>query len=127
VSQGSGEMLSQNIIQHEQRQYWMHHLGLDLPVFYFSLHSLAEPDTLYKISNKYERKIITSNIIASQSKWKRYVPVISFHANNQFHHWLFGDGGITSRGILRGDFGTSYLTKQPISEVIGEKMGWSLL
>ncbi|MFI5220334.1 MAG: ABC transporter permease, partial [Bacteroidia bacterium] len=39
--------------------------------------------------------------------------------------WLFGDE-IYSKGILRGDFGISYVTKQPVSQVIGEKIFWSL-
>lgn len=65
--------------------------------------------------------------------WKNYIPKINFYGNNQYHRWIFGDGNwLTgegakfSRGLLRGDFGTSYVTKQPISEVISSKIGWSL-
>jgi peptide/nickel transport system permease protein len=113
VSGGSGETYSQSINQKEQYKYWQHRLGLDLPVFYFGLHSLAEEE---ESETKINRTV----------SWKNYVPVISFHLVNQYHRWLFGDGGITSKGVLRGDFGTSYLTKQPISKVIGDKIGWSL-
>ena len=67
------------------------------------------------------------------SVWKTYIPKVSFYTNNQYHRWIFGDGhwitgegAVYSRGIMRGDFGTSYVTKQPISEVIGEKIGWSM-
>lgn len=52
---------------------------------------------------------------------------------NQYDRWLFGDGDrLTgngsqfSKGLIRGDFGTSYVTKQPISDVIFSKIGWSL-
>lgn len=38
-----------------QRRLWRHKLGLDLPVFYISVTSAAEPDTLYKIPDNLER------------------------------------------------------------------------
>jgi peptide/nickel transport system permease protein len=70
---------------------------------------------------------------ATATPWKNYIPKIAFYKNNQYHRWVFGDGNwLTgkgsefSKGLLRGDFGTSYVTKQPISEVIGSKIGWSL-
>jgi peptide/nickel transport system permease protein len=194
----------------ELQLYWRKKLGLDLSLFYFSLHSLASPGTLYKIydrseketlerlidsygnwneiyaysnsikffenalnaksgsiflnkeelkelkheaaSLKYEfndeavlykfntiEKINSSKDFISEfnnvkqkyaevkslsSQWKNFIPVISFYKNNQYNRWLFGDG-IYSKGIVRGDFGTSYFTKQPVSEVIGEKIKWS--
>jgi peptide/nickel transport system permease protein len=65
--------------------------------------------------------------------WKSYVPILRLHADNQYHRWIFGDGnsltgnGYTiSRGIIRGDFGISYQTMQPITQVIGDKIKWSL-
>ncbi len=65
-------------------------------------------------------------IITNATTWKNYVPRLAFYPRNQYHRWLFGDGGIYSKGLLRGDFGTSYVTKQPISEVIFSKIGWTL-
>jgi peptide/nickel transport system permease protein len=218
-SQSSGDISTQSVAQKEQRNYWTHRLGLDLPVFYFSIHSLAEPDTLYRITDKSERKALSlmisqygnwediqlyylselqledylsrvncgmlqdsvncnefkkdlSNIrfetaalkYASQermiqskinaikkffakysldqnpveilrqnygritvnaSSWKDYLPALSFHPNNQYHRWLFGDG-LLSKGLLQGDFGISYLSKQPVSKIISGKIGWSL-
>ncbi len=218
ASQSSGDISTQSIAQQEQRAYWTHRLGLDLPVFYFGIHSLAEPDTLFRVSDKSERQALShlvseygnwkeiqqyyeselmlenklnqigsakdtsinneffksdlnkfrfevaalkssskkqsiqsginsaksffekyvpeeteaaksleknfERILQHSSAWKNYVPVISFHPVNQYHRWLFGDG--QSRGLLRGDFGTSYLSKQPVSTVIGGKVGWSL-
>src|SRR6187399_1223870 len=37
-----------------------HQLGLDLPIFYISVKSLADPDTLYKVSNAQERKALNA-------------------------------------------------------------------
>lgn len=69
----------------------------------------------------------------SSSHLKNYIPVISFQVNNQYHRWVFGDGNvftgegaINTKGIIRGDFGLSYLNRQPVSDVIGEKAGWSI-
>jgi peptide/nickel transport system permease protein len=66
-------------------------------------------------------------------RYRNWLPAVSWHADNQYHRWIFGDGNwltgngsVHSKGIIRGDFGLSYLTRQPVSRVIGEKMGWSL-
>ncbi len=228
AAQSSGDISTQSIVQQEQRIYWSHRLGLDLPVFYFSVHSIAEPDTLYRIADKQERIVLSKlvkeygawkeiqtyysklkalkqlladesriefmtttefksgpvrvllqemesevnllknetlitkintrinkinelsaelqhhkescssltpsitalkksaeEITSNQCRWKNYIPAISFHPNNQYHRWLFGDG-MLSKGILHFDFGISYLTKQPVSTVIAGKIGWSL-
>jgi len=211
ASQSTGDISTQSIVQQEQRNYWTHRLGLDLPVFYFGIHSLAEPDTLNLIADKQDRAMLSALIakygnwneiskyylefnkienglsnlspgtsqriksdlfllryqvnldamsagidkISSRTKtdsdtgihspytlfdtlkkevaligsnatrWKNYIPVISLHSNNQYHCWLFGNGR-ESKGLLRGDFGISYLTKQPVSQVIAGKIGWSL-
>ena len=224
--QSGGEMGSQTQSQIEQKKIWREKLGLDLPVFYFSLSSLSRPDTLYKIYTKSERealdrlidqygnwnsiqdyynslnkfyeeqvkfvpdtnktrstdknaltetlnqikfealvlkssydpaiinakfdkleKLLSSYPFLSEYKqslafvrsdylkiketatvWKNYVPKIAFYGfKNQYHRWLFGDGGKYSKGLLlHGDFGTSYVTKQPVSDVIYSKIGWSL-
>lgn len=44
-------------------------LGLDLPVFYFSLSSMAKPDTLYKIPKKRHQKTL-KRLIAKYGDWK---------------------------------------------------------
>ncbi len=223
ASQNGGDISTQSVAQQEQRNYWTHYLGLDLPVFYFNIHSLAEPDTLFRITDKAERNVLSAllsaygnwkeiqryhaseftlekslsdliamntndqqiqkdefksdlssirfeaaslkfssrkeviqsrinalkyffakysfaeaankslvmlqenfnQVVERSSRWKNYFPVISFHLNNQYHRWLFGDG-MQSNGLLRGDFGISYLNKQPVSAMIKEKIGWSL-
>ena len=224
--QGNGDVNAQSVSQIEEKKRWRAKLGLDLPVFYFSLTSLSRPDSLYKIYDKnekvaldrliaeygnwsviqkyykslelfcteqilfvadthllkkhddavvletmnnlkfelsalkasYDHAIIDakinkvsqlissfpfltplssdfekvkqnySNILGSTTSWKNYIPKITFYGfHNQYHRWLFGDGGTYSKGLLlHGDFGTSYVTHQPISEVIYSKIGWSL-
>ncbi len=209
-SSKSGEQIAQSSNIQEMQLYWRKKLGLDLPLFYFSLHRLSEPGSLYKIYDKPEKEALErlidkygnwkeihkyhnsllqfennlsnlqensfSNadeftqlkyevrslkykyednniqsgfysigklklpenfvfafnevkkkydaIEANSTKWKNFIPVINFYKHNQYHRWLFGDG-IYSKGILRGDFGISYITKQPVSEVIGERIRWS--
>jgi peptide/nickel transport system permease protein len=223
-SQSGGEMGAQSLSQQKDKLFWRQKLGLDLPVFYFSLTSLSKPDTLYRIYDKTEREALDrliaehgnweeiqnysihlatfssyqiffkpdtnqlkgypinavienlnqlkfealslkstyeaplidakfakikslialypflqpskalfekveksyADVKANATGWKNYVPKLSFYKNNQYHRWLFGDGGTFSKGLIRGDFGTSYVTKQPISEVIYSKIGWSL-
>lgn len=74
--------------------------------------------------NLIEYKYLT--IKKTACPWKNYIPKLAFYKKNQYQRWLFGDGGEFSKGLLRGDFGTSYVTKQPISDVIFSKIGWSL-
>lgn len=42
--------------EEELKKYWINKLGLNLPVFYFSIQSQSEPDTLYKITDKNKRE-----------------------------------------------------------------------
>lgn len=61
--------------------------------------------------------------------WKTYIPSINFYGrDNQYHKWLFGNASwfgkskpFQTRGVLRGDFGVSYIDGQPITEKIGRK------
>ena len=63
--------------------------------------------------------------IASTTKWKTYVPKINWYGSkNQYHLWLFGNGK-DRKGLLRGDFGISYIDSQPISTKIWQKIGIS--
>jgi len=90
----------------DQHAYWTNRLGLDLPVFYLSIGSLQNGNT--------EKKSIAA-----------YIPAVHFHSNNQFHNWLFGNN-FSSKGILRGDFGYSYSTGQKVSDLIKDRISWSL-
>ncbi len=200
-------------------------LGLDLPIFYFSITDLASSDTLYRIQDKYHKKnlealthqsgnwgavsdyynallklqkshqsidlksitakdsslnvnevteannqfgveigslletsnklliagkfdkmntLVIDNIFLSNIKqqlqevqnscnnldsksqtWKTYIPNINFYGTkNQYHLWLFGNGK-ERKGLLRGDFGISYIDSQPIQDKIWQKVGIS--
>lgn len=229
AAQSGGEVGSQTANQIEQKKFWSKKLGLDLPIFYFSLNTLSQSDTLYKVYDRNERESLsrltdeygnwpavsayylaidalndahsslkvdssmamgypldqvkadinqsffesaalkatyTQNVIDAKlaqltetyqapymgtfrtrledvkaklkvmqenaTPWKRYVPVVNFYPVNQYHRWIFGDGNwLTGEGseftsgVIRGDFGTSYRTKMPISEVISIKIFWS--
>jgi peptide/nickel transport system permease protein len=210
-----------------------HELGLDLPVFYITLSTYAEPDTFYKIKKPDEREnlsrlidrygewknisdyyqaveklkflsawapvtedsstlllvptdsirfirdqyyhlvsslLLTSDPIEIKSKldflkdqtiksslfehcnsayavvlgtfttmnaqpstWKNYVPTLHFYGYNQYHRWLFGDGNTFTgagaqncKGVIRGDFGKSYLTRKPVTETISRALPWSV-
>lgn len=59
------------------------------------------------------------------TSWKTYIPKIIFYGNNQYHHWLFGNAPWFTeakagerKGVLRGDFGISYIDNQPVSDKI---------
>ena len=55
-------------------------------------------------------------------KWKNYIPSLKWYgAKNQYHLWLFGNGK-DRKGIIRGDFGISYIDGQPISTKIWQKV-----
>lgn len=52
----------------EEKIYWRHRLGLDLPVFYFSITPLSYPDTLFRIVDKNERHALTL-LLSSYGNW----------------------------------------------------------
>lgn len=223
---GQGSSAQKESVQLAKEQL-RHQLGLDLPVFYFTLTNAASPDTLYKIHDPqtkealdrlvdtygnweeisawfhsleelketashivstdtsasranidkqvddlrqeisslflcYEDVVITSKLNRVQqlmhphdfpildapltqsknaftsmknnsTKWKTWIPALHFYGYNQYHRWLFGDGntltgkGATNtEGVIRGDFGVSYSTKLPITEILSHALPWSL-
>ena len=48
------------------------------PVFYFSVTSLSEPDTIWKMTDE-EKELLQKN-----SSWKKFIPVIHFYGDNQY-------------------------------------------
>ena len=118
----NGAKASGNI--EEQKTFWRKKLGLDLPLFYFSITPLSEPDTLYKVYDEQQLKIIKEDL-KENGGYKNYIPKIIWYGyHNQYHHWLFG--GANSKGIIRGDFGISYIKKEPVISIIKDKLIWSV-
>ena len=108
----------------EQKTFWRKKLGLDLPLFYFSVTTLAEPDTLYRVYDEEKLKTIKATIRV-QSGYKNYIPKIIWYGfQNQYHQWLFG--GANSKGIIRGDFGISFIKKEPVISILKVKLIWSV-
>lgn len=237
-NEASGKGSAANLVTQERaKDSLRNQLGLNLPVFYLTLTSLAEPDTFYRIADKAERENLSRltdrfgnweniqryyvslhalktaaaqtvipdstlpavhsadsirlrsdnyyqrvvsllrtndpveiesklnalrsehaqlnasghNYLAASSSalnavvaqfaslkeeatpWKTYVPALHWYGYNQYHRWLFGDGNMFTgsgarhtRGILRGDFGVSYVTWKPVTETIARALPWSL-
>ncbi len=67
----SGEMASTaGASMQKEKQYWTHRLGLDLPVFYVSIAPYSHPDTLYRITEKQERKSLTA-LLTNYGNWQQ--------------------------------------------------------
>ena len=68
AAQAGGEIGSQTANQLEQKKFWSRKLGLDLPIFYLSLNTLAQSDTLYKIYDKNEKESL-SRLTSQYGNW----------------------------------------------------------
>ena len=65
------------------------------------------------------------DLFMKSTRWKTYIPSINWYGSkNQYHLWLFGNGK-DRMGLLRGDFGISYIDSQPIQDKIWQKVGIS--
>ena len=61
-------------------------------------------------------------MLDNEQSWKTYIPTIIWYgSSNQYHFWLFGNGK-DRHGVIRGDFGFSYIDSQPISEKIWSRV-----
>ncbi len=87
-------------------------------------------DTLYNnfaflssVKKEFEQsKLLYDEMLSNQSSWKSYIPkIIWYGSKNQYHFWLFGDGD-QRKGVIRGDFGFSYIDSQPINTKIWDKV-----
>ena len=87
---------------------------------------LEEFTFLSPLNNSFQQiKQLNLDLLNSSMKWKTYLPSINWYgANNQYHLWLFGNGK-DRQGLLKGDFGISYIDSQPISTKIWQKIGIS--
>ena len=60
-------------------------------------------------------------MLDNEESWKTFIPTILVWISNQYHFWLFGNGK-DRHGVIRGDFGFSYMDSQPISEKIWSRV-----
>lgn len=89
----------------------------NLDELYLQYEFLSPVAKEYELSKNYYNQIIENS-----SHWKTYVPKIVWHGyKNQYHSWLFGDG-LERKGVVRGDFGLSYIDNQPINTKIWSKV-----
>ena len=83
----------------------------------------AKYSFLSGVKNEFDlAKVSYDAMLSEQSSWKSYVPqIIWYGSKNQYHFWLFGDGE-NRKGVVRGDFGYSYIDSQPINTKIWSKV-----
>ena len=63
-------------------------------------------------------------MLDNEESWKTFIPTIIWYGSgNQYHFWLFGNGK-DRHGVIRGDFGFSYMDSQPIGEKFGVVFGF---
>jgi peptide/nickel transport system permease protein len=65
-----GESNAQSGNTAKEKERWRKKLGLDLPVFYFSITNAATPDTLYKIYDDNERNAL-KRLINTYGNWEQ--------------------------------------------------------
>ena len=76
-------------------------------------------------NNLLNTKNSRSYLFENSTRWKTYIPSINWYGTkNQYHLWLLGDND-QRKGLLRGDFGISYIDNQPIQDKIWQKIGIS--
>lgn len=91
---------------------------------------MGEIRKLNILDPQFNRKFIESDKLfrkwrIEKSAWRSWVPSLRFHPDNRYHRWLWGDPFGYSKGVMRGDFGISLHTKQPISKTILSGFKWS--
>ena len=114
-----------------QNSYAKRTIEFQFQVIETNLSFLKVPASVTAAFNQIKHKY---NALAENScRWKNYIPVLHFHAYNQYHRWLVGDGnwltGVGSKftkGILHGDFGTSYVSKEAVSKKLWSRLKVSL-
>lgn len=95
--------------------------------------TLAEIDTMLKkdcfseFSPLFEQLDNSfNNLLTATSWWKSYIPKVQFYGReNQYHLWLFGNKERDRGGVIRGDFGKSFIDNKPIGQKIREMFPYS--
>jgi len=94
-------------------------LGYDKPVFYFSIHAAAYPDTLYRIPKQVHRETL-DRLIYEYGNWPQIEAY--YHNIREIELALFGTGvttadeAYTGQNLIRDKVGQLYLT--PVDEEI---------
>jgi peptide/nickel transport system permease protein len=71
-------------------------------------------------------KLKYSKIKRNTTNWKNYIPTIQFNGFlNQYHLWLFGDSDRNRGGVIRGDFGKSYIDNKSVGDKMLEMFPYS--
>lgn len=100
----------------------------DLNTIEINILSIQKSFKKSSLKNKFNFNELQNNFNELKTKktvYKNYIPKLIWHGtSNQYHRWLFGNGG--SKGIIRGDFGKSFVKNIPIIHIIQEKIVWSL-
>lgn len=68
TSESAEAFTTSGTAQWQQRKLWINRLGLDLPVFYFSVVPSSFPDTLYRIYSRSERTAMKSLLMKSGNR-----------------------------------------------------------
>lgn len=64
--------------------------------------------------------------VLQKNTMNRFIPEIKFHPYNQYHRWLFGDRDGNFKGVLKGDFGNSYINGMSVFTIIKSRAVWTL-
>ncbi len=67
--------------------------------------------------NFYKSKWIFLVEQSHSNQWKKWIPVIGWTMENQFHHWLFGNN-TGQKGLLWGNLGTSWLRGMDVKDAL---------
>jgi peptide/nickel transport system permease protein len=63
-------------------------------------------------------------MLNSEKTFRSFIPVVDFHLKNQYHQWLFGSR--SQKGLVSGNMGISYVTKQPVIQFLKERLPWTI-
>lgn len=71
-------------------------------------------------SNSTEIQKLYSEVLASTTSYKTYIPTINFHGSkNRFHIWLMN--------LMKGDFGNSFINGNEVKTSLKKSLPWTIL
>jgi len=94
-------------------------MGMDRPSFYFTIGSSAYPESSYKAIFPVDYQSINDSVQTNAATINFLIPQVIWNGfDNQYHQWL--------KGVLRFDFGLSFINSEPVSKKIGSAIRWTL-